>query len=75
MTRDLTMHGLNKTGCNVLVMAYLHCWTRIQVLTLIQIPNPVATLYYAEHVRIAQTWIWMPIQTWVPNYNFTHFLD
>ena len=37
------------------LMACVHCWTRIQVTTRIQIPNPMATLYYAEHVNIVQT--------------------
>ena len=31
-------------------MPYLHCRVRIQVPTQIQIPNPMATLYYAEPV-------------------------
>ena len=31
-------------------MAHFHCRTRIQFQTGIQIPNPMATLYYAEHV-------------------------
>ena len=37
------------------LMAHLHCgrWTWVQ--TWIRIPNPIATLYWAEHVRIAQT--------------------
>ena len=35
------------------LMSYLHCRTRIQVPTRIRIPNPMATLYYAEHVHIA----------------------
>ena len=33
------------------LMAHLHCRRR----TRIQIPNPMATLYYAGHVHIAQT--------------------
>ena len=36
-------------------MAYLHCRTRIWIPTQIQIPNQMATLYYAEHVPIVQT--------------------
>ena len=36
-------------------MANLHCRIRIQTLTRIRIPNQMATLYYAEHVHIAQT--------------------
>ena len=36
-------------------MAQLHYQTRIQVRTRIRIPNPMATLYCAEHVHIAQT--------------------
>ena len=37
-------------------MAHLHLrrWTRVR--TRIRIPNPMATLYYAEHVHIAQIW-------------------
>ena len=31
-------------------MAYFHCRTRIQIQTRTQIPNPMATWYYAEHV-------------------------
>ena len=31
------------------IMAHLQCQTRIQI------PNPMATLYYVEHVHIAQT--------------------
>ena len=38
-------------------------------------PNPVATLYYAEHVPNGQTWtriwIWIPF----PNGYYTHFRD
>ena len=34
------------------IMAYLHCWTRIRVVTKIRFPNLMATLYYAEHVQI-----------------------
>ena len=35
-------------------MTYLHCQRRTRVQTLVQIPNPMATLYYVEHVHIAQ---------------------
>ena len=41
-------------------MAYLH----LRRHTRIQIPNPIATLCYAEHVHMAQT------QTWMPTPNF-----
>ena len=37
-------------------MAYLH----LRRHTRIQIPNPIATLCYAEHVHMAQTQTWMP---------------
>ena len=57
----------------VWVMANLHCWTWIQVPTPIRIPNPIATLYYAEHVHIAQTQIQIPFKTWILNCNCTHF--
>ena len=33
------------------VMAHLHCRRPTQI----QVPNPIATLYYAEHVHIAKT--------------------
>ena len=36
-------------------MAHLHWWNRTWIRTQIQIPNPMAILYYAEHVHIAQT--------------------
>ena len=39
---------------------HLHCRTRIRVQTWIRIPNPMATLYYAEHVHTAQTRIATP---------------
>ena len=38
------------TGNFILIMADLHCQTRIQIRTQIQIPNPMATQYYVEHV-------------------------
>ena len=41
-------------------MAYSHWQRQTQVRTQIQIPNPMATLYYTEHVHIAQTWTWIP---------------
>ena len=41
-------------------MARLHCRRRTRVQTRIRIPNPMATLYYAEYVHIAQTWISTP---------------
>ena len=40
---------------SVSLMAYLHWWTRIRI------PIPMATLYYAEHVHIAQHWLQIPI--------------
>ena len=45
---------------NLCLTAHLHCrkWTRVQ--TQIQIPNLMATLYYTEHVHIAQTQIPTP---------------
>ena len=49
---------------NMLVMAHLHCRRRTWVQTQIGIPNQTATLYYAEHVHIAQTW------TQIPTSNF-----
>ena len=42
-------------------MAFLHLPDKDSVPTQIHIPNLVATLYYAEHVHIAQTWIWIRI--------------
>ena len=36
-------------------MAHVHCRRRTRALTWIRIPNPMATLYYAEHVHVAQT--------------------
>ena len=36
-------------------MAHLHCQRRTRVQTRIRIPNTTATLYYAEHVHVAQT--------------------
>ena len=41
-------------------MAYLHCRRRTRLQTLIRIPNPMATLYCAEHVPIAETRTWIP---------------
>ena len=37
------------------MMAHKHWWRRTRVQTRIRIQNPMATLYYAEHVHIAQT--------------------
>ena len=54
-------------------MAYLHCGTRTQIPTRIQIPNPMAALYYAELVHIAQTQTQIVILTWIPNRYCTHF--
>ena len=45
-------------------MAHLHLRRRTQVRTRIWIPNLIATLYYAEHVHIAQT------QTYIPTRYF-----
>ena len=44
-------------GC---VMVHLHFRRRTQVLTPIRIPKPMATLYNAENVHIAQTMIRIP---------------
>ena len=41
-------------------MTHLHCQRRARVWARIQIPNPMATLYYAEYVHIAQTWTQIP---------------
>ena len=56
-------------------MAYFHCRTRIQIRTQTQIPNPMATQYYAEHVSTAR--IQTQIQIWIPfpNGYCTHFRD
>ena len=58
---------------NVKFMASLHCRIRIQVLTLIWIPNLMATLYYAEHVCFVWSWIVISIRTQIPNRYCTHF--
>ena len=58
-----------KTGLTV--MAYLHFRTRTQV----QIPNLMATLYYAEHFHIACTQILIHIQTQMPKHYRIHFWD
>ena len=42
------------------LMAYLQWRTRTRVRTLIRIPNPMATLYYAKYVHIARTRIPTP---------------
>ena len=42
------------TGACTLFVAYLHWWTWIQVPTRIPIPNPMATLYYAEHFHVVR---------------------
>ena len=36
-------------------------------MTHFQIPNPMATLYYAEHVHIVWTQTWVPMYSWIPN--------
>ena len=54
------------------LMAYLYC-TRTGIPTGIQIPNPMATLYYAEHVHVPLTQTQIFIQTWIPNRYCTHF--
>ena len=56
-------HPQNTMKIEAFLMAYLHCWTWIQVPTPIRIPNPMATLYYAEHDHIAWTLIQIPIQS------------
>ena len=43
----LTETEIKLNRCKPLI-AYVHCRTRIQIRT--QIPNPMATWYYAEHV-------------------------
>ena len=40
-------------------MAYLHCRRLTQARAQSRIQNPMATLYNAEHVHIAQTWTQM----------------
>ena len=35
---------------SVPLMAYFHCRTQIQIRTQTQIPNPMTTEYYGEHV-------------------------
>ena len=57
----------------LMVMAYLHCWTWIQVLTGIRIPILMATLYYAEYVHITQAQIRITIWTQILNRFCTHF--
>ena len=42
------------------VMVHLHCRRQTRVGTRTWIRNPMATLYYAEHVHIAQTQTWIP---------------
>ena len=43
------------------LMAHLHWRRRTRVRTWIRMPNPMATLYYAEHVHIAQILTQIPI--------------
>ena len=43
------------------VMAYSHCWTRIQIRT--RIPNPMGTLYYVEIFTLVRIRILIPVQT------------
>ena len=43
-------------------MAYFHQWTRIWIQTLIQIPNPMGTLYYAELFPLVRIQIWIPVR-------------
>ena len=45
----------------IIVMTSFHWWRRALVQTWIPIPNPITTLYYAEHVHIAEMWTWIPI--------------
>ena len=43
------------------VMTYLYFRTQTRVPTGIQIPNLIATLWYAEHVHVARNQIQIPI--------------
>ena len=56
-------------------MAYLRLPDTDSVPIKIQNPNMMATLYCAEHIHIAQTWIWMPIWTEISNWYSTLFWD
>ena len=51
-------HQLSQKQCSI--MAHLHCQRQTWVQTQIQIPNPMATLHYAEYFHIACTWIQIP---------------
>ena len=51
-------------GKHVRTMAYLYCRRRTRIRTKTPIQNSMATLYYTEHVHIAQT------QTWIPSPYF-----
>ena len=55
-------------------MTYLHCRTWIQVLHWISIPNPMASVYYVEHIHNALTQNQIPIRTQIPNCYCIHFL-
>ena len=50
-------------------MAHLHYQTWIQILTLIRIPNQMATLYYAEHFTLHGLGLrsLLPISVWDRN--------
>ena len=55
---------LPSIGVPIEVMAHLHWRGRTRVRTRIWIPNPMATVYYVEHVHIPQT------QTRIPTLYF-----
>ena len=42
------------------VLTHLQCQRWIRMQTCIQIPNLMATLYYAQHIHIAQTLTQIP---------------
>ena len=53
------------------VLAYLHCQSHTWVQTRIRIANPVAALYYAEHVHIVQTQIGILVPISVQDRNLS----
>ena len=63
-----SMSGKNKnqnscstyTVVSMTAVTHLHCRRQTRVGTRTWIRNPMATLYYAEHVHIAQTQTWIP---------------
>ena len=43
------------------VMAYLHCWTRMQILTFLDLDSkPNGCIVLCRTFHIAQTWTWIP---------------